>query len=340
MGADILMCNLRMKMKKKLEKENIADTNADNKKDLPEDISAKVMHIMNSLHSSHPEQEMNESKEAVFSRVSSLIDMDKATYTRLEKPVRKLFRPRYTAIVAAVAMLILFIPATYFVGYHYGVQRTTENPIEMSVPCGTISQVTLPDGTTVVLNGGSKLIYPSAFTGKRQVHLSGEAFFDVAKDEKHPFVVRSEQLAVEVLGTRFGLQARKDNHHTILTLEEGSVSASSVDNEKGIMLKPNQQLIMNNATGEFRCQNVDAALYVLWKEDVLNFRDITLSEIAMVLEQRFSVQIDILPDSLRSERYTAQFKYNENAELILEKLSYKRSWRYIKSDGKIQILEK
>ena len=210
-------------------------------------------------------------------------------------------------------------------------------------PLGVTTKITLPDGTVVTLNGGSKLTYPTLFAGKeRCVSLSGEGFFEVAKDAEHPFLVNADNLSVKVLGTKFGFKSYKDDNQTIVTLKEGLVKAMPSNKEavNGIVLRPNQQLVLDNRTGEFQCRNVNTAEYLSWKEGVLYFRDTTLDEIAKILERKFNVKILIASESLKNDRYFAHFGYNENLEQILTLLSHKRFWKYEKKNGTIEIRKK
>jgi ferric-dicitrate binding protein FerR (iron transport regulator) len=303
------------------------------------------------------------------------IDRDNApahVRTRKSKPLL-----RYMPVAAAIlAIFITGATFIYFLGYRSGVNDIVYTEIETFVPYGTIAKLTLSDGTKVVLNGGSTLIHPASFTGKyRQVNLSGEGFFDVAKNEHIPFIVHSTKLSVKVLGTRFSMKAYEEDRHTTLTLETGKVSALPVeykeeiiilesdqqliyDNKtkelqrknvdardfmnwkEGILLEPAQQLILNNETGEINRRKVDTDDYTVWKNGILVFRNQTIGEIAFILERRFNQKIRIMSDTIRNESYGGRFKDGESVEDILRILSEKRDWKFSKRDGIIEITNK
>lgn len=290
----------------------------------------------------HPDisLQMTESKEEVFSRVSKMIKTE--TSGQRDKNTRTNLLTRLSFVAASTLLIIAIGSLTYFAGYHSGIEKLSAEAVNVEVPLGVISRLTLSDGTKIVLNGGSKLTYPSAFNGKRIVHLSGEGFFDVAKDEKNPFIVQSKNISARVLGTRFSFKAYEEDAQTTLTLEAGCVSVcpSAGNMKDDILLKPNQQILFDNATGEFQRRNVPAEDYVSWKDGVLIFRDQTLAEIGVVLGRRFGIRLDILSDTIGNQKYGARFKDGESVEEILDKLSHKRSWKYKKQQGRIEIVNR
>ncbi|MDR0393532.1 MAG: FecR domain-containing protein [Tannerella sp.] len=281
---------------------------------------------------------MDKNKEDIYDRINSKIDADE-TVIRM-RGNRKRLRFGYSA---AACIAVLCMIATYQVGLRSQGGEPQQTEVELRVPYGILSEMTLPDGTRVVLNGGSRLTYSTPFGAERQVYLSGGGFFDVAKDEKHPFTVHSKNVSARVLGTRFAFNAYESDLYTVLTLEEGCVEAllSNEDMKKeSILLTPAQQLVLDNHTGEFQRKNVNTAEYTSWKDGILHFRGETLHEIAVILERRFDVKIHVLTKEIGNDGYVAQFKYGENVEQILDKLSYKRSWKYAKREDGIEISER
>lgn len=303
-----------------------------------EDLALEVFRILNALKHPDISEQMKESKEVIFRKVSTKIEADAKQHARGRR--RRLFHALPYA--AAITLLLFSIASlTYFSGYRSGQTRTVDTEIRIEVPFGTLSQLTLADGTKVTLNGGSELTYPATFGSTREVTLRGEGFFEVAKDETRPFIVHTQNLSARVLGTRFGFKAYNEDAKTILTLEEGKVSAQLPAGEPGerILLKPNQQLIIDNHTGASLRRYVDAREYIAWKDGILTFRNLTLQEIAVVLQRRFNVDIRFASERIKDERYVAQFKYQENIEQILDMLSYKRAWRYKKKGGCIELTD-
>ncbi|WP_455592614.1 FecR family protein [Bacteroides sp.] len=217
---------------------------------------------------------------------------------------------------------ILLIPLLSVISAYFYVQTHTPQIelIQCSVPEGGEQKVIiLPDGSEVNLNAGTLLIYPNQFVGKfRSVFLTGEADFNVTKDKKHPFIVKTNHLKVRVLGTRFNVQAYAQDEKTVTTLEHGSVAIQKADSEENLtVLTPNEQLEYNNRNGEFSKKNIDASLYSGWTKGELNFLSQPLKEIVRTLERTYGVSILIDPHLLTPDLYTIKFKKRESIENVL-----------------------
>ncbi|WP_316836795.1 FecR family protein [Pedobacter nutrimenti] len=157
------------------------------------------------------------------------------------------------------------------------------NTIE--TPRGGQYQVRLPDGSKVWLNAASKLIYPVSFNGRGQrvVELSGEAYFEIFKNKLQPFVVKSKNQEVTVLGTHFNVNSYSDEPDTKTTLLEGSVRIN------GIILKPNEQAVL--AGGKLSVKEVEAASFTDWKDGQFYFRNEALPSVMRKLARWYNVDI-------------------------------------------------
>jgi hypothetical protein len=160
---------------------------------------------------------------------------------------------------------------------------------------GQTYQFQLPDGTNVWLNAESKISFPSQFTGaNRKVELSGEGYFEVAKDKLHPFIVKTAQQEVEVLGTHFNINSYKDEAAIRTTLLEGSVQVTSIPNgtnEDGLsrVLKPNQQAILKGDT--IKVLVADTELAVAWKNNQFMFDEESIQHIMKMVERWYNVEV-------------------------------------------------
>lgn len=160
------------------------------------------------------------------------------------------------------------------------------------VPKGSTYNVILPDGSRVILNAMSTLRYPLAFpTNSRQVHLSGEGYFDIAKKfqggKKLPFIVHTRQQMVNVTGTQFNIRAYPDEESTFCTLVEGGVTVSS--GKMQINLKPNEQA--SNVSGIIHKKIVDAATYIAWTKDKFLFNETELAEVLCNISRWYDIEI-------------------------------------------------
>ena len=185
------------------------------------------------------------------------------------------------------------------------------------VPYGERSQISLYDGTKVWLNSGTKLRYPVVFGhNTREVFIEGEAYFDVAKDTRHPFVVSAGQLKVLVLGTRFNICAYTEDNEFSATLDEGSINAVNTTNGKAIKLNPGEQVVLNRETNRLKNQRVQTELYTSWKESLLKFEDAPFDEVIKKMERWYDVKITVDHTINTKERYTMTIKTESLREML------------------------
>jgi ferric-dicitrate binding protein FerR (iron transport regulator) len=316
------------------------DSNTEDEKNIVDHICTEALYVINALKYPDLSQQMADRKPYIFEQVDHKINADKRE--RSSKGKRQNMPPRYLAAACALVFLAALSAISYYMGYAAEKKLPEQAQVDVRVPYGVLSRIELPDGSLVVLNGGSRLSYPASFGKKRELFLSGEGFFEIVKDEKHPCVVNTKNLSAKVLGTRFSFKAYEEDEQTVLTLEEGSLSAVSTGKDKNecIFLKPDQQLILNHHTGDLRRKTVRAYNYTSWKDGHLSFINMSLGEIATALERRFDLKITFEAESLREESYYAQFENDENPERILDLLSQKRAWTYARKNNVIAIVEK
>lgn len=155
-------------------------------------------------------------------------------------------------------------------------------------PKGQRSIITLPDSTVVYLGAASSLRYPEQFgSGNREVLLEGEAWFEVANDQQHPFTIQTGMIQTKVLGTTFKIDAFKDVTVSVAT---GKVQVAKRDSALAI-LTPGRQVTWNAQTGEINLVDIDAEEITAWKEGKVTFANTSLAEIAETLERWYNVDI-------------------------------------------------
>lgn len=182
---------------------------------------------------------------------------------------------------------------------------------ELIVPVGGEYRLLLSDGTMVYMNSESRLKYPVRFVGDRRVvELEGEAYFDVARDEKCPFIVRTNLVNVDVLGTSFNVMAYKVDNRTEVTLVKGKVNVSCGEARK--MLEPNQQFVLNNENGECVVREVNVNTFIDWKNGILNFDALPLGELSEKLGRWYGVKFFFTNEKLKQLKFSgAVKKYND-----------------------------
>ena len=198
--------------------------------------------------------------------------------------------------IAAVVVLIVAVGTVLFSRK----DASYQNPLVVSTGTGQRSSITLPDGTKVTVNSMSEIAYRfDEVTGTRGVDIRGEAYFDVARDPEHPFIVKCDDIAIECRGTEFDVKAYDDDDKISVVLNEGEVVVS--DAVTSISMKAD---MMEKRRRKFTSQRVYAEDYKDWMDGVMRFNDERLEDILKVLARNYKVRLSILTPRLRDERFT------------------------------------
>lgn len=173
----------------------------------------------------------------------------------------------------------------------------------VNIPRGAEYKLVLADGTTVWLNAGSELVFPVSFTGTtREVRLKGEAFFDVAKDTQHPFIVHAANFDVRVTGTQFNVRNYAESPAST-TLAEGSVEV--IQGQKKAPLAPGQQAVLTGQ--EIQVRQVDLEEAIAWRYNAFCFKQQPLEELLEEIARWYDVEVFYTNTQLKSLHFTAWF---------------------------------
>ncbi|WP_339712594.1 FecR domain-containing protein [uncultured Kriegella sp.] len=212
----------------------------------------------------------------------------------------------------------------------------------LNVPYGKRFDVILSDGTHVFLNSGTSLRYPVSFLeGKeRAVFLTGEAYFDVAKDEKHPFIVNTNDVGIKVLGTKFNVSHYPEDQNINTVLIEGSVALhkriTAKENAPPLILKPGFKAEWHQHNNDISIENVDTRVYTAWVQGKLIFRNTPFRQIRQALERHYNVSIKNENLDLDEQLFDATFDI-ETIEEILESFSKSYAIAYKIVDNEVII---
>lgn len=201
-----------------------------------------------------------------------------------------------------------------------GEQGETIQYNTLTTPLGGQYRITLPDGTSVWLNAGSSLRYPTAFIGKdRKVELKGEGYFEVAKNADMPFFVTlANGVEVRVLGTHFNVNAYSDEKNITTTLVEGAVLVKN--NEIANVLQPGQQSVAGQYDNSLKLlKNVDIAAVTAWKEGVFRFNDADIETVMKQLSRWYDIEI-VYEGSPIKEYFNGTIPRNVPVSKVLELL--------------------
>jgi len=212
--------------------------------------------------------------------------------------------------------------------------RTSE--VTASTSRGQTYAFILPDGTKVWLNADSKIQFLQRFVGKtREVFLDGEAYFEVAKNKKVPFIVKSNGQKVQVLGTHFNVKRYADGSNGVTTLLEGSVLVKLPDVEREI--RPGEQAVNNGHT--IAIGRADTEEATAWKNDYFRFNEARLGNIAKELERWYNVDI-VLEGNLANKQFTGKISRSKNMNHILNIIQRTININYKIEGRRITIMDK
>lgn len=241
------------------------------------------------------------------------------------------------ARIAAVLLIPLLV-FTGVVSFQHHSSSDAKGWAEMSAPLGARIKFTLPDGTYGWLNGGSTIKYAINFNQRREVSLTGQAFFQVKHDDDNKFVVKTKYFNIEDTGTAFDIAAYDDEENAEVTLEQGSAILKNDSLNALIELRPDEQISYSIAKQTFTKSIVTAQNISAWKEGKLILRNASLEEMAKQLSRWYNVDVRIHNAQHADIRYRATFE-DENLNEVLRLLKittpfdYKIEERIKQADG-------
>jgi len=214
---------------------------------------------------------------------------------------------RVAGIAASIALLLGWALNYFFTDNHPNTIAQQPQMITFFVPAGVNSQTILPDSTVVWLNSCSTISYPSFFDGdSRTIELIGEAFFDVTRDENKPFIIKSGNLKVNVLGTSFNFKHYEEDTHALLAVETGTVVLTT-GSAASTTLIAGKYATIDNHTFKTKVFNTPQTGLATWRDYKMIFRDEPFSNILNELSRRYNVEFEIKGEEIKHYVYTATF---------------------------------
>lgn len=261
--------------------------------------------------------------------------------TGLDQSGRQSYKWYRTWSVAAVAIVLLgLITVT---AYWQGSRQIQSNfsDIVVEAPLGSKTKLTLPDGSTVWLNAGSKMVYSQGFgVSDRRLAFQGEGYFEVEKNDEMPFLVQTHDVNVTVVGTKFNFRNYPEDEEAVVELLEGKVALENQLKEETVRyLSPNEKMVLHKATGEMDITSAKVKEATLWTENILLFDEDLLPDIVRELERSYHVQIEIENEDLKQTRFYGQFnQLEQNIYDVLDMLSETGKLKY-HEEGKVIYLK-
>lgn len=252
------------------------------------------------------------------------------------------YKARYLNTILKIAAALVI---GLFIGIYVTLLKSKPEPVYYTAhsPRGSVSEIILPDGSVIFLNAESQIKYSiEGENGIREVFLSGEAWFEVAKNKEKPFVVHTPFYNVNVTGTQFNVKAYETDNEVTTTLEEGQVIIQSSENlklAKDITLKPGEQMVLNKENNEASIKTVNTRWFTSWKDNKLIFINMNLKELVVLLERKYNVEIEVKKKEILDLHFDGTIK-NETIIEILEIMKKTLPINYKIVGQKIEITDK
>lgn len=247
-------------------------------------------------------------------------------------PIKKRWTLRTVAIGFSKIAAIFILAFT--LAYTFLLDKSVTEPASMQtifVPPGQRAELTLTDGTKVWLNAKTTFTFPNNFTANsRNVTLDGEGYFDVTKDPQKPFIVKTKQYDIKVLGTEFNVTAYSASSSFETSLIKGAVEVSSSTSHAKMMLQPNTRTYVEN--GILKKGAIEHETYFLWKEGLICFYDEPVGKMIEKLELYYDIKIDVQNKELLKNRYSGKFRTKDGVEHVLKVLQLSNKFTYTKDN--------
>ena len=307
-----------------------------------EEISA----ILEDIYESSSDEMEDAAMDGMYSTVTRRLHINQAVENNSAAIRRGQFWKKASFAVAAVAAAAcLSLPLAFRAGgKQVEKERDSVAWIEKKVPVGTVDSLLLADGSRIYLEGGTHIIYPSAFYGnERKVFISGEIFAEIAKDPSRPFIVNAGEVKVRVLGTTFNLRAYDAINSVEAMLYEGSIDLelTTPSGEQTARMRPGSFAQYDRRTGQLTMGEFDkSAFSSLKKNHGLYYNNISMQDIATDLGRVFGKKIVVSDEKLAETRYFAIFTNNESLETILSAINSDERMIITEQDGTIYLKSK
>lgn len=276
---------------------------------MPDKLKQEIQHFLEGKYSPKGQEMWNK----WYDRTDEVSDIEtvQSDRSKLKKELRQIKKTNQVISMpyknwAVAASLVFLIGLSLF---FYQSASAVENR-QYATKLGERSKITLSDGTQIWLNAGSLLKYPEDFKGDtREVYLTGEAFFDVAKDKKHPFIIHTDKMDTKVLGTSFNVQAYPDQTTQEVSVLTGRVNVKSTVTEENVYVTPGQKVIFKSKNNKLQAfKDIPMNSISLWRKNIIVFEDTPLTEVVATINRNYNVAIEIKNKNLNTLKINGYFK--------------------------------
>lgn len=248
-------------------------------------------------------------------------------------------------IAASLLLAVSIGTVSFYAGKRVqGNEKEQTAWVETITPLGSQSKVVLPDRSVVWVNAGSTLKYKLDFNKEvREVQLTGEAYFEVAKDSLRPFIVKSDKLDIRVMGTCFNVKAYDNENTANVALVSGKVNVHLRGKKAGtgdVVLMPDRMLTFDKETSRVKLSEIKGAAVYAWTNGWLEFDEQPFVQIAKDLERKFNVRIRIDSKSLQDQVFSGSFSSGHSLEDILREVDVEKKYTWHRNEDEFIIRNK
>ena len=267
--------------------------------------------------------------------ISRIPDHSTHTYPFFRKP------GNWMKMAAILAFFICSIPMYQYLQHRSTPQKTEQVMLwsRSKADVGKMLQVTLADGSEIMLNSGSEIRYPRQFNGaKRQVYLDGEAFFKVKHNETKPFLVSTGKLTTTVLGTSFNIRAYAGLSQIVVSVATGKVGITTAG-KKLAFLYPNQQINFQKNNGQFELTEVNAQSASCWRDGAVRLDGASFSELSLVIKNTWGLTLETKSARLAAANFKTTFYTHNQITEVMKTISKMTGAKYRIRDHIITLYE-
>lgn len=271
---------------------------------------------------------LSKSPDKIFKSELEKFETKKELYAKIRRKIGVERRKWYG--VAASILLLIGIGSTIWFSSHKNPETVVVSNSEE-----LFKKITLSDSSTVILKKGGKLRYADNFKGTRHVVLEGEAFFDVKRNEKKPFIVHTGTIRTKVLGTSFNI-AERDSDISV-TVATGLVEVS--DKNNSVKLEPNQRTSYRLGSKSFETSNINHNLFTSWFKSTIKLEGITIEELAQFINYKYNSDVRFLDEMVKSNRMTINLRPEDDLQTLIQNINYINELRITKPEKDMIAIE-
>ncbi|MDR1403717.1 MAG: FecR family protein [Tannerellaceae bacterium] len=209
---------------------------------------------------------------------------------------------------------------------------------QLIVPYGKTSSIIMSDGTKIWVNAGSRVVYPTIFNERRrEIYVEGEVYLEVAHNPDCPFILKTNELEVNVLGTSFNVEAYKNDDYQSVVLAAGSVSVKKINNKDNTTIKPNQKFTFEPNTQITRLENVDVLNFISWKYGFLIFEKEKLYNVLKKIERYYNIRLSYNPEKMKHISLSGKLDLKDDIEETCKIISITAPVEYVIGENEIII---